>query len=111
LLRRVRLAYGRPPFSYRERRARTAFQRQDRGRELAMVESDRVARLRRLAAVLERLPATASRDGLLIDVRGRLVAVDAGASSSSAWRAKQPAPQAAASAAIALELGPRIDRG
>jgi hypothetical protein len=69
-----------------------------------MVESDRVERLRRLAAELELLPPNAARDALLIDVRNRLVAVDTGPSFSSAWRGDQPAPHAAASAAIALDL-------
>jgi hypothetical protein len=66
-----------------------------------------VARLRALAAELERLPRSDARDALLRDVRGRFVALEAGApATSTAWGRDDDAPaaQAWASAQIAAEL-------
>ena len=71
----------------------------------AVVERERLLRLRALAAELERRPRSASRDALLVDVRRRIVAVEAGEKRGWAWRDTYAPGQEVTSARIARELG------
>jgi hypothetical protein len=70
-----------------------------------MRDWDRLARLRAIAARVENLPRGHERDELLLELRSRIVALETGSDPSSAWQATHPGPQAAASAAIAMEFG------
>ena len=72
---------------------------------LAVGKRERLLRLRALAAELERRPRSASRDALLIDVRRRIVAVEAGEKRGWAWRDNSAPGQEVTSAKIARELG------
>jgi hypothetical protein len=77
---------------------------------LAVVERERLLRLRALAAELERRPRSASRDALLVDVRRRIVAVEAGEKRGWAWRdTSAPGPEVT-SAQIARELGAPVSQ-
>jgi len=68
-----------------------------------MLEHERLARLRELAAELERLPPSEARDALLSQVRSRCVALETGSEPSVRWSTQSP-PQAAASVDIATDL-------
>ena len=52
-----------------------------------MTPRDRIARLRELIAHLERLPTTPSRDSLILQARGRVVAVETGDAVRDVWSA------------------------
>ncbi len=74
-----------------------------------MTERDRVARLRTLAAELERVPPSDARDALLLRIRRRAGLLEGGLAPVSAWApdATEPArasSQAEVSSAIASEL-------
>jgi len=74
-----------------------------------MNEDARIRRLRNLAAELERLPPSSTREELLREARHRAVALEVGVAATSAWRSapRRSAPEQADREALDCLLAPR----
>jgi hypothetical protein len=76
--------------------------------DVDMHDRERIARLRKLAAQLERLPATRARDELLREAHHRLVMLDTGGPPSSLWRDRRENYPTALFEHMALPALPRF---
>ena len=71
-------------------------------------DRERIARLKTLAAQVERLPPSRVRDELLREARHRTVMLDLGLPPSSAWRDRPENDQAALWQHMTVEAFPQV---
>ncbi len=76
--------------------------------DMDMHDRERIARLRQLAAQLERLPPTHARDELLREAHHRTVMLDTGGPPSSLWRDRPENDPTALFQHLALPAFPRF---